>query len=195
MNDPAWWYPVVAWGVAIAALVRAVSLAVPWNVPRWLPLALGCAVLVPVAGMPLGRWLHGLGQTFSIPFLIVLVDLVAAPFLARPWFDAAARRAAVWWGAGAALLLYPAALGLGRFDPYALGWSEPGVAAAAAVAGAMLVFAGNRFGLALVAAGGAWRLGLLESDNAWPTRRARATTSAISSSDTRRARSTRCSTP
>ena len=167
MNDPAWWYPVVAWGVAIAALVRAVSLAVPWNVPRWLPLALGCAVLVPVAGMPLGRWLHGLGQTFSIPFLIVLVDLVAVPFLARPWFDAAARRAAVWWGAGAALLLYPAALGLGRFDPYALGWSEPGVAAAAAVAGAVLVFAGNRFGLALVAAGGAWRLGLLESDNAW----------------------------
>ena len=167
MNDLAWWYPVVAWGVAIAALVRLVSNVVWRPIPRWLPVALGCVVLVPVAGMPIGRWLHGLGQTFSIPFLIVLLDLVAAPFLARPWLDAAARRAAVWWGAGTAVLLYPAALGLGRSDPYTLGWSEPGVAAAAAVAGAALILAGNRFGIVLLAAGVASRLGLLESDNAW----------------------------
>lgn len=167
MTDLAWWYPIVAWGVAIAALVRLVALAMPRPIPRWLPLAAGCVALVPIAGLPIGRWLHGLGQTFSIPFLVVLLDAVAAPFFARPWLDAAARRAAVWWGAGAAVSLYPAALGLGRFDPYALGWSEPGVAAAAAVAGAALVLAGNRFGIVLLAAGAAWRLGLLESNNAW----------------------------
>ena len=167
MSGLVWWYPVIAWGVAIAALAQCAARAMPRPIPPWLPVALGCVVLVPVAGMPIGRWLHGLGQTFSIPFLIVLLDLVAAPFLARPWLDAAARRAAVWWGAGLALLLYPAALGLGRFDPYALGWSEPGVAAAAAVAGAALILAGNRFGITLLAAGVACRLGLLESDNAW----------------------------
>jgi len=160
----AWWYPVAAWGVAIAALVR---LAVRRPIPRWLPVALGCMSAVPVAGMPVGRWLHGLGQTFSIPFLVVLVDLVAAPFLSRPWLNPAARWAAVWWGAGASLLLYPAALGLSRFDPYALGWSEPGVAAAVASMGAGLALAGNRFGLVLLAAGIAWRVGLFESDNAW----------------------------
>jgi hypothetical protein len=64
MNDLAWWYPVVAWGVAIAALARCAARAIPRPIPRWLPVALGCVVLVPVAGMPIGRWLHGLGQTF-----------------------------------------------------------------------------------------------------------------------------------
>lgn len=167
MSDLVWWYPVIAWGVAIAALGRLGSLAMPRTIPRWLPVALGCISAVPVAGMPVGRWLHGLGQTFSIPFLIVLLDVVATSFLGRPWLDSAARRAAVWWGAGASLLLYPAALGLGRFDPYAFGWSEPGVAAAVAAMGAGLVLAGNRFGLVLVAAGIAWRGGLFESDNAW----------------------------
>lgn len=167
MSGLAWWYPIVSWGVVIATLMRLVSLAVPWPIPRWLPVALGCVTLLPVAGMPVGRWLHGLGQTFSIPLLAVLLDIVATPFLARPWLDTAARRAAAWWGAGASVLLYPAALGLGRFDPYALGWSEPGVAVAAAVAGAVLSLAGNRFGIVLLAAGMACRLGLLESDNAW----------------------------
>lgn len=162
-----WWYPVIAWGVAIAALARCAARAMPRPIPPWVPVALGCVTLVPVAGMPIGRWLHGLGQTFSIPLLAVLLDVVAAPFLARPWLNAAARRAAAWWGAGASVLLYPAALGLGRFDPYALGWSEPGVAAAVAVTGAALIFMRNRFGLVLVAAGVAWQLGLLESDNAW----------------------------
>ena len=164
MNALAWWYPLCSWGVAIAALVR---LAAPWPIPRWLPVALGCVTFVPVAGMPVGRWLHGLGQTFSIPFALLLLDLVVAPFRVRSWLDAAARGAAVWWGAGASLLLYPAALGLGSFDPYALGWSEPGVAAAAAMMGAALMLVQNRFGIVLFFAGMAWRLGLLESDNAW----------------------------
>lgn len=167
MNELAWWYPIAAWGVVLAALGRLATATLPWPSPRWLPLALGAAAVVPVAGMPVGRWLHGLGQTFSVPFLIVLLDVAVAPLLARPWLDATARRAAVWWGAGAAVALYPAALGLGRFDPYVLGWSEPGIAAAAAVAGAGLMLAGNRFGVVLFVAGAAWRLGLIESDNAW----------------------------
>ena len=154
MSDLVWWYPVIAWGVAIAALGRLGSLAMPRTIPRWLPVALGCISAVPVAGMPVGRWLHGLGQTFSIPFLIVLLDVVATSFLGRPWLDSAARRAAVWWGAGASLLLYPAALGLGRFDPYAFGWSEPGVAAAVATRPSDdVVRAGQELGLAVAVMG------------------------------------------
>jgi hypothetical protein len=172
MTGLAWWYPVAAWGVAFAALAQPPAALRAGVVPRWLPPAAGCLTLVPIAGLPLGRWLHGLGQTFSIPFLVVLLDVVVAAFLGRPrgagaWLDLPARRAAAWWAAVAAVLLYPAALGVGRFDPYALGWSDPGLAAAAAVVGAMLALAGNRFGAVLLAAGAAWHLGLLESDNAW----------------------------
>jgi len=172
MTGLVWWYPVVAWGVAFAALAQSLAALRAGVVPRWLPSAAGCLALVPIAGLPLGRWLHGLGQTFSIPFLAVLLDLVVAPFLGRArgvesWLDLPARRAAVWWAAAAAVVLYPAALGVGRFDPYALGWSYPGVGAAAALGGALLALAGNRFGTVLFAAGVAWHVGLLESDNAW----------------------------
>ena len=168
----AWWYPVVAWAVAIAAIARSLAAMRPGNIPRWIPPAAGGLALVPIGGVPLGRWLHGLGQTFSIPFLVLLFDFVVASFLlpsARggAWLDLPARRAAAWWGAAAALLLYPAALGAGPFDPYSLGWNTPGVAAAAAAGGALLALAGNRFGTVLLAAGAAWHLGLLESDNAW----------------------------
>jgi len=172
MTGLVWWYPVVAWGVAFAALAHALVALRASVVPRWLPPAVGCLAIVPIAGLPLGRWLHGLGQTFSIPFLAVLLDPLVAPFLGRArgvegWLDPPARRAAVWWAAGAAVVLYPAALGVGGFDPYALGWSDPGVAAAAAVGGVLLALAGNRFGTVLLVAGISRHLGLLESDNAW----------------------------
>jgi len=167
MSDLAWWYPVAAWGVALAAIARSLAALRPGGVPRWVLPAAGCLTLVPIAGIPLGRWLHGLGQTFSIPFLVILLDLVITPAGARSWLDRPARRAAAWWGAAAALLLYPAALGAGSFDPYALGWNDPGVAAAAAAGGAVLALLGNAFGTVLLAAGAAWHLGLLESDNAW----------------------------
>jgi len=172
MTGLAWWYPVVAWGVALAAIARSIARVRPGAIPRWLPPAVGCLALVPIAGIPVGRWLHGLGQTFSIPFLILLLDVVVAPFRgpsdrASAWLDPPARQAAIWWGTAAALLLYPAALGAGPIDPYALGWNDPGIAALAAVVGAALAFVGNSFGIVLLAAGAAWHLGLLESDNAW----------------------------
>ncbi|MBU6221686.1 MAG: hypothetical protein KGR24_02960 [Planctomycetes bacterium] len=172
MTGLAWWYPVVAWGVAVASLVQSLAALRAGAVPRWLPPAVGCLTLVPIAGIPIGRWLHGLGQTFSIPFLLLLLDIVAAPFVGRAgrdgtWLDLPARRAATWWGAIAALLLYPAALGVGPFDPYVLGWNDSAVAAAAAAGGAMLALAGNRFGTVLLVAGAVWHLGLLESDNSW----------------------------
>jgi hypothetical protein len=167
-----WWYPVAVWAIVFAAIARAIqtlieSIGARRSGPRWLPIAVAALAIMPVAGLPLGRWLHGFNANFSIPFFALLLDFTTAPLLRRPLFDAAAKRAALWFGVAAGLLLYPAALGLGPFDPYTLGWRSPGVAAAAAVVGAGLVLRNNAFGIVLLAAGGFWQLGCLESDNAW----------------------------
>lgn len=161
----AWWYPVVAWGAVFAALVRLAALG--RRLPAWAPAVAAAAGLVPIAGLPLGRWLHGIGLVVSVPLLVVLVDTAGTPAGSVGFLGAAGRRAAVWFGAVAGIILYPAALGLGAFDPYVLGWRTPGVPAAVAVVGGGLALAGNRFGLALLLAGLAWQAGVLESDNAW----------------------------
>lgn len=167
-----WWYPVAVWAVVLAALARSLQIAIGWmplplSRPRWLPLAIGAAAFVPVAGLPLGRWLHGFNAGFSIPCVALLLDFVTEPLLRRPLFTRDERRTGAWFGLACGLALYPAALGLGGFDPYELGWRSPGVAAAAAVAGALLALRNNAFGIVLLVAGGLWQAGCLESDNAW----------------------------
>jgi hypothetical protein len=163
----AWWSAIVVWAIVFAALTRSLQQALGGRGPRWLPVAAGVLSVVPIAGLPIGRWLHGFNAAFSIPFVALLADHAAAPLAGRPFFDTAARRAALWFGIIAGLLLYPAALGWGPFDPYELGWRSPGVAAVAAVVGAGFVLAGNRFGIVLLLAGVLWQIGCLESDNAW----------------------------
>lgn len=166
-----WWYPVVAWGLLIASIAR--SLLTVGGLSRlpsraaWLPLAVGGVAAIPIAGLPIGRWLHGFTGDFSIPLVALLFDDVVSPMLHRPLLDRPARRAGCWFGLIAAALLYPLALGIGPFDPYVLGWRSPGAAALAAGSGAALIASGNRFGGALIAAGIAWQAGILESDNAW----------------------------
>ncbi|MFM7035529.1 MAG: hypothetical protein ACKOYJ_10190 [Planctomycetia bacterium] len=174
-----WWYPVVTWCLVIAATARSllaagVRIGLPGG-PGWLPLVIGGLAMVPVSGLPIGRWLHGFIGSMSIPFAALLLDDVLSPLLRRPLLDDRSRLAGAWHGAVASMLLYPWALGLGPFDPYAmgwdmgsgLGWRTPGVAGMAACAGVALVVCGNRFGAVLIASGAAWQAGLLESDNAW----------------------------
>lgn len=165
-----WWWPVACWAVVMAAVVSAVVALLPESLRtrcRWLSLVAAAVAVVPVGGLPLARWLHGFAPPLSVPFLALLLDVALATDGGRRPFDARARRAGVWFGAIAGLALYPAALGLGAFDPYILGWRPVGVATAAAVVAAGLLLAGNRFGWALVAATLAWHAGCLESGNAW----------------------------
>lgn len=162
-----WWFAVAMWAVVLAALARTLQLAVGDVGPRWIPVVAGMLAFVPIGGLPIGRWLHGFNANFSIPFLAVLLDHAMTPLSGRRFFDDAARRVAVWYGVVAGVLLYPAALGWGPFDPYELGWRSPGVAAVAALVGAALAFKGSRFGIVLLVAGGLWQIGCLESDNAW----------------------------
>ncbi len=119
-----WWYPVAVWAVVLAALGRAVlptlhACGLHRPTLRWLPVAAGAIAIIPVAGLPLGRWLHAFNASFSLPLVALLCDFALGPLLQRPLFDAAAKRAALWFGVAAGLLLYPAALGLGCSSPRA----------------------------------------------------------------------------
>lgn len=123
--------------------------------------------LVPVGGVPLARVIVGVNANFSV--------LLTALLLARVWKEAGGRRllderalsAARWFALAAGVALYPMALGLGPYDPYALGWEfSPLFAAVLAVTVALLVKR-NRFGAVLVACILAYDLGLLESPNLW----------------------------
>lgn len=164
-----WCFPLVAWGTVFAAVVAAI-------LPRALagrPAAKGAiaaaaaAVLIPIEGMPLGRWLHGIDGGLSIPFLAALFDRAVEAWRARPLLDRPARAATGWFALACGLALYPAALGLGGIDPYVLGWTSPVVMLVAAAVAVVLIWRSNRFGYVLLVAGLLWQLDVLESENAW----------------------------
>ena len=164
-----WSVPFVAWGTVLAAVVAAIlprALA-GGSAAKGALAAAAAAVFIPVDGMPLGRWLHGIDGGLSIPLLAVLLDRAVEAWRARPLLDRPARAAAGWFGLACGLALYPAALGLGGIDPYVLGWTSPVVMVAAAAVAAGLVWRGNRFGYVLLVAGLLWQLDVLESENAW----------------------------
>ena len=162
-----WCYPLLVWALIFGAATRGVQVLLRGFGPRWLPLLACTATVVPVQGLPLGRWLHGYNANFSIPLVAVLLGVILKPWLKRPLFNEQADRTSCWFGCVAGLLLYPFALGLSSFDPYSLGWQWPGVACVAAVLAVFLIWRENSFGLVLLAAGVAWQVGCLESDNAW----------------------------
>jgi len=164
-----WCFPLVAWGTVFAAVVAAIlprSLA-GRPAAKWILAAAAAAVFIPVEGMPLGRWLHGIDGGLSIPFLGVLFDRAVETWRSRPLLDRPARVAAGWFALACGLALYPAALGLGGIDPYVLGWTSPLVMLGAAAVAALLIVRGNRFGYVLLVAGLLWQLDVLESENAW----------------------------
>ena len=162
-----WCYPLLVWALIFGAATRGVQVLLRGFGPRWLPLLACAATVVPVQGLPLGRWLHGYNANFCIPLVAVLLGVILKPWLKRPLFNEQADRTSCWFGCVAGLLLYPFALGLGPFDPYSFGWQWPGVACVAAVLAVFLIWRENSFGLVLLAAGVAWQVGCLESDNAW----------------------------
>jgi hypothetical protein len=140
--------------------------------------ALGVAaimVLVPWGGHWLPFWTGGLAGTFSVPLAAILMVGLAGRTVGRPLFRSSEWTAAWGFGVVASVLLYPRALGFGprNFDAYSLGWpwlipSQSFVLImAVAVAAAVLIWRGNRFGFVLLLTLAAYPTGLQESANFW----------------------------
>lgn len=144
-------------GLLFAAMIGLGAVFNEWS-GRWLPF-----------------WSAGLSANFSVTMAVLLAVAIgdracgARIFRAREW------RAAWIFGALAALVLYPSALGLGlrNFDTYALGWPwlewvrSLWLFAPVAAAAGFLVRRGNRFGWILALAAVAYLLRVQESHNFW----------------------------
>lgn len=122
---------------------------------------------IPVQGIPLGRWFFGVAGNFSVAFTALVAIGLGQSLAGRQWFTPGDFRTTWLFGGLAGLALYPLALGLGDFDPYALGWQSLAFQALVPVVSLALFYHGSRLGWLLLGAGVGWMLGVLESTNLW----------------------------
>jgi hypothetical protein len=126
------------------------------------------AVLVPIGDLSIAAYVRGATGDLSASTLALAANAVFARLTGRTMFERQERNALLWLVAGAALFLYPFALGWTPFDPYALGYGS----IAFVTALLLVTLAAWRMGLKLVvlvvlAGALAWLGGLYESRNLW----------------------------
>ena len=124
-------------------------------------------VMLPLGGVPLGRWMAGLNLSPSLPLLGLLAGQVLKSFFIREPFRATERQAGWIFGGLAGSVLYPLALGLGNVDPYAWGWSFSILFPIVALITIYLIWKQNRFGLLLFLSILAYDFRVLDSPNFW----------------------------
>jgi len=138
-----------------------------WRALLVFGLASAVVISLPVGGIPLGRWLAGLNLPPSIPLLGLLAGQVWRDFSGTELFRAKDKQAGWIFGALAGTALYPLALGLGSFDPYAWGWRWSALFPVVAASTLYLIWNKNRFGVLLLLAILAYDARCLESPNFW----------------------------
>ena len=131
-------------------------------------LAAGVALLVPIGELSLAAYVRGATGDLSISTLVLAGAACIAQLTGRPLIGQRDLRALLWLLAVAAAFLYPFALGLTPFDPYALGYGSAGLATALllvtlAAWGARL----NLIVLVVIAAALAYLGSAVESRNLW----------------------------
>ena len=127
----------------------------------------GLIVLIPFRGIALGRWIISLNANFSIPLTALLLSRVWKNTFGVELLDEKACFTAWLFGLFTGLVLYPMALGLGRFDPYSLGWQFSGLFVLLPALTIGLLIIGNRFAYVLMCCILGYDLQLLESVNLW----------------------------
>ncbi len=125
-------------------------------------------VLIPFNGLSLAAYLRGGIGDVSITTLLSLWSVLTKPWLNCVTLNSKNRFALLGVIALATLVLYPMALGVGAYDPYRWGYSNP-----LFVAGVLLLALAAWYGevylvaLCISCATIAWVTGWYESNNLW----------------------------
>lgn len=171
---------VILWTYLVPLLLLWWSFQRAAGLRGWVPTlvagaAAAGAVLFPWFGHSLPFWSAGLSANFSVVMVLLLAVSIHDRACQGQFFRTRDWKAAWIFGAVAALLLYPSALGLGpqNFDSYALGWpwlfrgQSLVLFGGAGLTAAALIWRGNRFGYVLLVALVGYVTGFQESENLW----------------------------
>lgn len=160
--------------IGSASIIASTALLLPsvkrLTKPR-LAMLLGAILvyaMLPINGMSLAAYLRGGIGDVSITTLLLLLSVLAKPWLSCATLDNKNRFALFGLIALAALALYPMALGIGAYDPYRLGYANmPFVTAVLLIALAAWYLKIYWVTLCIACATLAWAVGWYESNNLW----------------------------
>lgn len=128
-------------------------------------LALG---FVPVQGLPLAAYPRALAPELSIVTLVALSWMALVRMGLTQALPSGQRWTLVALFGALGLFLYPAALGLGAFDPYQLGFGPRALLVAVGLLSVLLLWLGHWLAVVMLAlATLAFALGWLASENYW----------------------------
>lgn len=151
----------------LAARLLRKSPAADWRFTLFSAIFSLLVVLLKVDGIPIGRLATGLSANASVPLIALLINCAWKNAGGRILLDRRAHTAAYIFGLCTGAVLYPMALGIGRFDPYVDGWHYSWVFVLLMAATVFLLIVRNRFGLVLMLCLIAYQLHLQESTNLW----------------------------
>ena len=138
-----------------------------WRLTLILGLVSAFIAVTPVGGLPLARWMISFNANFSISLTAILFSKVTESSFGVKLLDKNALLTCWVFSLTAGAILYPMALGLGRFDPYQAGWGFSWLFVVVCGVTILLLIMKNRFAVVLIAAILAHNLHLLESTNLW----------------------------
>jgi hypothetical protein len=147
-------------------MLQRANLPLPWRAGSVALMLL--AGWIPAGGLPAVAYLRGVVGDLSLSTLLLLSASLLSYILGRRLIEA--REQAAWFAVviAAALFLYPMALGLGGFDPYALGYGSHALATVLLLLTLAAWAARCHYAvLSVLAAVAAFLAGLLDSTNLW----------------------------
>jgi len=127
----------------------------------------GLLVILPIGGLPVGRWWVSLYANPSIPLVALLFSWVMKNCFQTKLLDPAAIQTCTIFSVVAGAVLYPMAMGIGTADPYCAGWHFSWLFVMLLGITLVLIFFNNRFSFVLLATILAFNFHLLESRNLW----------------------------
>jgi hypothetical protein len=137
------------------------------RVPLILGMVVAALILLPVRGLPMGRWLGALNFQASVPLMGLLAGCLWQMTAQRELFRPHELRTAWGFGLVSGIVLYPSALGMGDFDLYQWGWGFSPLLAGVVLTAMVLAARGNRFCWLLIMAMLAWDARCFETTNLW----------------------------